>query len=56
MYCRQRAEDGIADARSKRYGHEDCNEQPNYGVEGSKILLFRRPHAEDGVVDVIERC
>ena len=56
-YCRQHAEDGMLDVRSKRCSYKSCTTWPSFNVKGSKTGAYCRQHAEDGMVDVSnKRC
>lgn len=45
----------MVDVGNRPCGHEGCNKQPNFGVEGSKAALYCKQHAGDGMVMVTWR-
>ena len=56
-YCKEHAEDGMVDVRSKRCVHGSCNTRPNFGTEGSKRGMYCKLHADEGMVNIrSKRC
>lgn len=42
----------MVDIGSKRRAHEGCSVHPTFGMEGSKMAMYCRNHAKDGMADV----
>lgn len=54
-YCKQHAEDGMVNVRSRRCVHDSCARTPYYNVEGRKVAAYCKHHATDGMVNVRDR-
>ena len=54
-YCKQHAEDGMVDVRSKRCLHQSCVRHPSFNFDGIKAPAYCKQHAEDGMVNVRTR-
>ena len=55
-YCKQHAEDGMVDIRSKHCSHPTCMAAPSFNVAACPTPFYCRQHAEDGMVIVRGMC
>ena len=56
-YCKQHAENGMVNVRSKRCLHDSCERQSGFNYKGCKTPAYCKQHAEEGMVSVrSQRC
>lgn len=55
VYCKQHAQDGMADVRGRRGYHNSCTELPTFNADGSKTEAYRKQHAGDDLVNVRDK-
>ena len=51
-YCKQHAQAGMVDVRSKPCSYDSCSRRPTYNVRGLKTPVYCKQHAEEGMVNV----
>ena len=54
-YCRQHAQEGMVDVRSRRCIEPSCLTRAYYGLLTDKTLSFCRQHAREGMVDMTSK-